>query len=137
MRESDVRRKVVGLLKEAGLDPQPVENRAEPGAPDVEYLDGWIEIKLLRSWPKRPETVVRFSAKAFRPAQRIWLRRRVRAGGRAHLLLAGPSEWLLFRGDVAADEIGFRTRRELFIRAIGCWAQPPTAAAFVHALGVD
>jgi hypothetical protein len=45
-----------------------VENRCEPGTPDVAYClqdgshqaCGWIELKYLRSWPAKAETPVRF-----------------------------------------------------------------------------
>lgn len=81
-----------------GLDPVRVENPAMPGTPDVNYVDGWIEMKAARGWPVKggplqlshPPTA----------EQIAWLFRREAFGGKAWLVLsvgAGTSrEWFLF-----------------------------------------
>lgn len=118
MSEKTQRRRVILGLK--GLDPVAVENPAYPGTPDVNYTVGWIELKWLRRWPtncdKSPVLVHHFT-----PQQRVWLRKRVRAGGRAYLLLQVGQEWLLFRGDVAALNLGTSTRPELKELAMKYW----------------
>ena len=111
MSESDQRRKVVRLLKP--VDAVSVENRVGIGTPDVNYAEGWIELKWLRRWPKQ-DVVVKIEH--FTKQQRIWLRRRWRAGGAAWLLLQVRREWLLFDGETAAEVVGYATRGTLVDR---------------------
>jgi hypothetical protein len=40
------------------LDPQRVENSLDNGTPDVNYTHGWLELKYLDAWPRRPGTLV-------------------------------------------------------------------------------
>lgn len=103
-----------------GLDPVRVENSANLGTPDVNYTAGWVELKYISEWPKRPETVVR--ADHFTPQQRTWLTRRVRSGGRAFMLLRVGVDWLLFRGDVAATIVGQHPKKTLFATALRTWS---------------
>lgn len=106
--------------KMRGLDPVRVENPAEPGTPDVNYVEGWIELKFKEEWPKRPSTPLRVPH--FTAQQRVWLVRRVLSGGKAFVLLkVGRSEWLLFRGDVAAKVLGHSTREELIAFSLAFW----------------
>ena len=124
MRETTLRATVCAMLRSIHQDPDACENGASPGCPDVNYLHGWIELKVLPGWPMRDATPVRVST--FTPQQRLWLRRRRAVGGRAHLLLVVGSEWLLFDGAVAARELGQATKAELLRLAQYHWLRKPT-----------
>lgn len=93
------------------LDAIAVENPALPGTPDVNYVEGWIELKQLTAWPQKADTVVHVDN--FTPQQRVWHIRRRLAGGTSWLLLQVGREWLLFDGAVAALNIGLCTCNEL------------------------
>ncbi len=119
MSESTMRGDVVRLLTVAGLDAVPVENPVGPGTPDVNYIEGWVELKQLRHWPRTTGPV---QIRHFRKGQRIWLRQRWEAGGNAWLLLRVRSDWLLFDGDVAARVVGLVPREELYRNARIAWS---------------
>lgn len=112
-----MRQKVIGLLR--SLDAISVENSAYPGTPDVNYMEGWIELKWLRNWPTGSDTPVTIDH--FTPQQRVWLTRRWMAGGRSFLLLSCKKEWFLFPGDIAAKYVGRCTYQTLVDTAIGYW----------------
>lgn len=106
------------------LDPVRVENfLSPPGTPDVNYTDGWIELKYMPRWPPRggPLRVDHFTRE-----QRAWLTRRSYAGGRVFLILrVGEPEWLLFEGAVAAMRLGLATRDELYQLCVARWVRLP------------
>jgi len=116
--EHDMRGKIIEVLRP--LDAVSVENRCGPGTPDVNYIGGWMELKWLREWPKRPETPVKLDHD-LEPQQRAWLRRRRNRGGVAIVMLQCRREWLLFDGIVASDVIGLATRQGLIDAAIRYW----------------
>lgn len=110
LSESTMRGNVIKWLRP--LDAFAVENRVGVGTPDVNYIEGWIELKWVRRWPKRPETVVDIDH--FSKEQRIWLNRRYQRMGNSWLLLQVGREWLLFTGQDAADYVGKLTREGLY-----------------------
>lgn len=114
-----MRRRVVEGLRD--LDAVAVENSAYPGTPDVNYVEGWIELKWLRAWPRQAETPVRVDH--FRPEQKVWMRRRWRRGGAVFLLLQVRREWLLFDGPTAAKVVGTAARSELTRAALRHWRE--------------
>lgn len=118
MSEQIMRRNVVSAMKL--LDAVAVENPAYPGTPDVNFIEGWIELKWLPNWPQRPDTIVRIST--FTPQQRVWHFRRRRAGGQSWFLLQVHREWLLFDGAVAALIVNRATRAELISKTIVYWS---------------
>lgn len=117
-----MRRRVVEALRP--LDAIAVENSVHPGTPDVNYVDGWIELKAVAAWPVRPETPLRIDH--FTNVQRIWLRRRAKSGGAAHVLLRVGKEWLLFSAEKAAANLGTATRADLYRVAARTWPRTPT-----------
>lgn len=114
MTESSMRQIVVKALQ--GLDAISVENPARPGTPDVNYAEGWIELKILPAWPARKATTVK--VRCFTPQQRVWLNRRCRRGGNAFFLIRVDCDWLLFEGLTAAQSIGQMNKEEMFEAAI-------------------
>ena len=104
-----------------------------PGTPDVNFIGGWIELKWLRSWPKRAETPV-ILAHPLTTEQRAWHRRRAKRGGNNWVLLQCQREWLLFRGRVAADFLGVSTRAELYRHATIWWNQGLNTEQLIGAL---
>ena len=108
--ESGQRGRVIRALKP--LNAKAIENPIGPGTPDVNYIEGWIELKWLRAWPVKSDTVVRLPH--FTIGQRRWLRDRSRLGGNAWLLLQCKQEWLLFTGPDAHDYVGKMTREGLY-----------------------
>lgn len=116
----------------AGLDPVRIESHMTQGNPDVNYLHGWVELKYLRCWPKRPSTRVRFPHD-FSAEQRSWATRRAAAGGLAFFLVKVGGhghemgeEWLLFHGALAYREVGTVTRQILYQLAFARWVRRPT-----------
>jgi hypothetical protein len=118
MSEQAMRQRVVRALKV--LDAFSVENPAYPGTPDLNYVEGWIECKWLRHWPKRANTVVKLQHELMKH-QQVWLERRRRAGGQAWVMLQCGREWLLFDGATAGRIIGQGTRQQLLDSASRVW----------------
>lgn len=107
----------------ARLDPVRVENPACPGTPDVNYLHGWVELKYAERWPPKGGPL---RLDHFTKQQRVWHVRRTHAGGRSFVLLkVGETEWLLFKGEVAAARLGYAPREELYRLAAARWMRKP------------
>lgn len=107
-----------------GLDPIRVENAVLAGTPDVNYADGWIELKYAERWPPRggPLRVDHFTKQ-----QRIFHLRRTKAGGKTFVLLkVGETEWLLFQGARAALVLGNSTQEELYKNVAARWTRRPS-----------
>jgi hypothetical protein len=121
MSERLMRQKVVKLLKP--LDATAVENGVGPGTPDINYIEGWIELKYLPRWVASVKDV---KIAIFTPQQRVWLRKRWRAGGNVFFLLQAENDWLLYEGEVASIHVGKCDRDMLFEIALAYWPQMPT-----------
>ncbi len=102
------------------LDAFAVENPARPGTPDVNYAEGWIELKWLRKWPADEDAVVPFPH--FTSQQRVFHLRRRQVGGASWVLVQCRREWLLFRGEDAALHLGKISRQQMLDLAHRSWA---------------
>lgn len=97
------------VKKFTSLDMVPVENPCHVGTPDVNFINGWIELKWLRAWPKNEDTVIHIDH--YTTEQKQWHYKRRRRNGNVWLLLQCRREWLLFESTMAAMYIG-RTNKE-------------------------
>jgi len=119
-RERTLRDSVTHHLK--SLNAIAVENPILPGTPDVNYVEGWIELKSWERWPVHPRTVLRMDH--WTPQQRVFHLRRSRAGGRTHVLLSieETHDFLLLDGKTAATILGKATQSQLREFAVGQWS---------------
>lgn len=126
MSEADFRKEVLKLL--APLDPIPIESALVTaktmGIPDVNISGGWIELKWLRAWPKRPGTPVRIPH--YTDDQKNWSARRAATGETVWLLLKCRNEWLLFDSDSSKD-VGTLTKQEMIDNCRMYWPTKPTS----------
>jgi hypothetical protein len=106
--EAQMRLDLVSTYKD--LHMKPIENTVGIGTPDVYYIEGWLELKILDEWPAKPGTIVKF--KRYTQNQRLWLFDQWRLGGRSFLVLKVGQEWLVWTGMDAAP-CGLVTRSEL------------------------
>jgi hypothetical protein len=109
-----------GVVRKAlrGLDPIRIENRCELGTPDVNIaLGDWIELKIAKA-PKRGGIL---KIDHYTQEQRTWAIRRHHAGGRCWVLLKVSSEWLLLRGEVAAEFLCYVNLEKLRELSVGIW----------------
>jgi hypothetical protein len=110
MSERALAKKVIKIL--APLDAHRVENPCHPGTPDVEFIGGQLELKQQDEWPKRATTKIKLKHD-LSVAQRVWLCRRIRKGGRAFVLVQISKDYLLLSGGVASKILGEVNREEL------------------------
>jgi len=127
MSEKQLRRVVVNML--SPLDAVAVENPAYPGTPDVNFVEGWIELKVAERWPPQGGIL---RLEHFTQHQRVWLLRRWRRGGRALLLLRVGREWLLFDGETAAKIVGRADKNKLLASAARHWPNRPSGKDLIR-----
>jgi hypothetical protein len=117
MAERDMRTRVTRAL--SSLHAISVENPVLPGTPDVNYVEGWLELKWLREWPASGGTPVRFNH--WTPQQKVWHLLRRKAGGQCWVLIQCKREWILLAGEVAALHLHDVTRGQLYELATHRW----------------
>ena len=93
--EKTFRRLVAKGLKPYGHIVQ-IENLTSIGHPDTNYCidgeEGHVELKYIRKWPARAKTLVKIDH--YTPLQRLWILKRVLAGGKAFLFVqVEKDEW--------------------------------------------
>ena len=126
MSEKDYAREFCTLTRK--LHPVRIENALlTPGLPDVSIAPGFVELKWLKAYPKKPETPVRIDH--YTDEQRLWLRTRAAAGGGAWLALKVRADRYIFDSD-GAQSVGFLTKAELMEACIAYWPCLPTAEEF-------
>jgi hypothetical protein len=104
------------------------EDCATSGVPDVSFgmhdyarekvINGWIELKVLDDWPRRPDTVVKF--RSLSKEQRMWMNGRGTAGGNVWILVRVQRHYMLFHY-TALDFIGTTNREGLQKQATRTW----------------
>lgn len=111
------------------------EDVLNKGVPDVSFgyqgINGWIELKSLKAWPKRENTIVRLPK--FTMVQRIWLMRRQRSGGNCWILLRVGREYLLISA-VRAALVGKVPKRTLEHVAHKVWKGRVDWSEFLYLL---
>ena len=108
----------------SGWDPKRVETPASDGFPDVSHIHGLVELKYIRHWPKRASTPLR--VEHYSQQQRVFHKRRCKAGGLCHVLIGVEKEHFLFWGEVAAEHLGHMPRMEMIMRADAHWTDGST-----------
>ncbi len=108
---------------------RPVENTVDPGYPDVEMVGATIECKAINAYPVRDTTCLLIHH--YTQHQRLWAKRRTRAGGNHSLLLRVDREWLLFKGEPVWKRVGLNaTKAELRELAVARWNGTPDEEEF-------
>lgn len=104
------------------------EDRVTLGVPDLSYamndgtrkVQGWIELKCIDKFNNDMNSVT--PIKHFTGVQRRWLKTRQEVGGSTWLFLkVGRNTWMLFKGDVAAENVGRVSEYKLREVATGVW----------------
>lgn len=98
------------------------EDKVTVGIPDVSYAiagqQGWIELKLHKTWPKQEHTIVRFDN--FTTWQRRWIESRGEVGGNCWVFVRIENDFLLFSwGNI--HFLGSYTKSELIKLADYHW----------------
>jgi hypothetical protein len=116
VRESVARQRMIRELRD--LDAVSIESTVGPGVPDVNYVDGWIEVKCIEAgrWKRAQgsDKPVRLNH-PLSPEQIAWIKRRGKRGGRVFVAVRAGTDWLFFHwsdsdlpGTVPADTLRAR-----------------------------
>ena len=126
MSESLLQSKLIKDLY--SIDAIPVDNPRHSGTADINYVEGWLELKWLSQWPSRKQTVVKIPS--ISPQQRVVWTKRSMAGGNIFVLLQvgfvrDRSEYLLFEAGGAAEYLGKLNREDLYKECLASWSEYP------------
>lgn len=73
-----------------------IESSAGNGVPDISYgipqCNGWIELKYIAEWPKRPTTKVKLP---LRPEQKLWIQTRGALSGNIWVFIRIQDDFFL------------------------------------------
>ena len=99
-----------------------VENAFYKGMPDVNYLiggvEGWIELKYLKSYPIREKTIVK--VRHFTREQKIWHYNRIMQNGKTTVILQIEKDYFLFANE-NVRLVGFLTKPDMIAKANKYW----------------
>lgn len=113
---------IVDNLMSFGVACDKIECISKSGIPDLLYagnkIFGWIEVKYLKQWPVREDTVVKF--KHFTKEQRQWIYLRGQVTGCTFVLIGIGEDFLLF-DHKKVFSIGSCTREDLTSLAKHYW----------------
>lgn len=122
-RESNLWNKLKSGMKTRWDAAERHEDLSSLGVADVSFVvdgyHGWMELKIVDLWPKRPETPLRIPH--LTDEQKAWLLRKGLAGGRTWLLLQVESDVLLIRWSEVML-VGECPREDLIGFAYGHWS---------------
>lgn len=121
MSEANLSKRILKTL--AHLDAIPVDNPRKPGTPDINYIEGWLELKYLPAWPKKPETIVRIPCWTNKQGIRHYMR--TLKGGKSFVLLQVGTDYLLFEGGTAYMFFGELVESAMKKFAIATWTEYP------------
>jgi hypothetical protein len=134
-KESGLRQRIVGLLREHGFFVQAIESSTTPGLPDVYYRQtrtvvGWLELKQIKVWPKLQTTSLFASLNhGLSPEQINWILKETKHGGMVYILVGMGREYFLVPGSHCEIFNSF-TETELrkyiieksdIVRCLGIW----------------
>jgi len=144
MTEANLRKTFVRLMNDVGQHPQSIEVLYKGSVPDQNIVEGWVELKVRKAWPKRSTTGVRLADMPRVARQCSWLYTRWQRGGGAWLLLVVGSEWVLLTGEQAyrawalpvltGGSLKCLVRANLVARAAGHWYGRPSGVDLVRAM---
>lgn len=125
MSETVIWKAIEPIITKAFGDASRHEDKQRQGIPDISFgidqVNGWIESKHLKAWPKGFSTQVKVSIKK---KQRNWICKRSNTGGSCFLMLAvgtDPYDLLLIPGRHIM-KIGHINKDHLIDLSCGYWS---------------
>lgn len=99
------------------------EDTLQLGIADVSFVStnrvhGWMELKQIDEWPKRESTILKIDH--YTDDQRLWLKRKGKAGGHVWLFVKVGRDYLLFDWE-AAQRVGKLNKAALYDIAWKVW----------------
>ena len=86
-------------------DVQSHEDRYSDSIPDLSYaangVNGWIELKQIKNWPKKDDTLVK--PDHYTAGQVSWIKKRGRMGGHCFVMVKVSNEYFIFSYTCARD----------------------------------
>lgn len=122
--ETQLRHRVMALLKECGFFAQAIESETNPGMPDVYYRKdimtvGWLELKRVQHLPKRDSTALFTSMNHPLGVEQVnWITLERKHGGVADILVGYERDYFFIEGSYASA-FNFLTWNDLNLFKVG------------------